>query len=497
MPKRPRVNSKGRKNAAKTAPVYLPPVLGIITAVLCLAFIVYLYYSGLYLPTAIVLAIASLIVAGELLSRMEKSQRIFYGIYMIRSKLGLNMMDRLSKKYRWFWNGLADWGLVLGFGLLSYFLFRKTVSKRMIVFGTLSILVILVFILPYSILGLSFVNISQITSRISGQTVQTGNLSTIGYILYTISVIGGFTLYVIASLAYNAASILYAIGSAIVSSFSAHPNYTELSQSIPGVAPIIPGITIPLFAGLLSLAVLLVVHEFSHGILARISNIKVKSSGALLFGIIPIGAFVEPEEKTIEKMSSKIQNRISAAGVASNMLLAILFFIPLVLMFYFVLPAYQHNFVYIQATEPNSPANGIIAPGSTVLKWNSYNISSISDFKTAAVGDTPGANVSVLTNKGSFVLKANSTGKVGVIVQQGEMMGGGSFGQIISFFYSFFALSFLLNFLIAVVNYLPIPSFDGWRIFSTSIKNKKLVFAVSAFVVACIVINILPWIWLG
>ncbi len=498
MPKRPTVGNIKKHQQPKVVYKTIPNIWGLLVALVCLAAIVYLVYVPLFLPSKIVIAFAVLIVAGELLSRLRASQRVFYGIYMMRSKLGLTTMERLSKKAVWFWNGMADWGLVLGFGVLSYFIFKKDVSKRMIVFGVFSILVILVVILPYSILGLSFVNIQQISSRIaSAGSAPAGYINYFAYLLYAISVIGGFVTYVIFSLAYNAASILYAIVFAIITSFSAHPNYTGLGQSIPGVAPIIPGITIPLVAGLLALAVLLVVHEFSHGILARIAKVKVTSSGLLLLGIIPIGAFVEPDEKSIDKLSVSAQNRISAAGVASNMLLSILFAIVTLVFFYYIIPSYQHSYVYIVGTTPNSPANGIIAPNSTVLRWNGYAINNMSGFKVAAVADTPGANVSIDTNMGSFILKANATGKVGVLVQQAVTTTGGFVGGIVIFLYSFFALSFLLNFLIAVVNYLPIPSFDGWRIFNASIKNKKLISAIAVFVVICIVINILPWIWLG
>ena len=296
------------------------------------------------------------------------------------------------------------------------------------------------------------------------------------------------------SLAYNAASILYAIAIAIITSFSAHPNYIGLAQAIPGVEPIIPGITIPLVAGILALFVVLSVHEFSHGILARISKVKVVHSGALLFGIIPIGAFVEPDEKSILKLKRREQNRISSAGVSSNMLFAIIFFIPMVLFFYFVVPIFQVPYVYIQATVLHSAAN-VLTPGATILKWNGYNVSSISDFQKAAVGDTPNATVSVVTSSGSYLLKANSTGKVGVLVQQASRQIGGWIGQFAIFLYSFFALAFLLNFLIAVVNYLPIPSLDGWRIFNASIQNKKIVYGITAFIVIALLINALPLLW--
>ena len=56
-----------------------------------------------------------------------------------------------------------------------------------------------------------------------------------------------------------------------------------------GVAPIIPGVDIPLFAGIISIAILLIIHEFSHGILAKKAKVKLKEIGLLVFGFIPIG----------------------------------------------------------------------------------------------------------------------------------------------------------------------------------------------------------------
>ena len=47
--------------------------------------------------------------------------------------------DKINKSSNgWFWNGLADWGLVFGFGLLSYFLFCKLISDLLIVFSSMS-----------------------------------------------------------------------------------------------------------------------------------------------------------------------------------------------------------------------------------------------------------------------------------------------------------------------------------------------------------------------
>ncbi len=460
--------------------------------------IAYLWYSGLPLVYSVSLALISLIVGGELLIRSNGFARLTYGIYMARSKLGLKAMDRLASKNRWFWNGLADWGMVLGFGFLSVLIFKRDISKKTIALGVFSVLFILTFVLPYAILPFAFINIPQITARLQGVTPSTqfSSLSLLAISLYAVSVLGGFVLYTIASLAYGAWLALYGIFLAAITTLTSVPNYTGLSNSIPGVAPIIPGITIPLVPGLLAFALLLVVHEFSHGILARIAKVKIKSSGFLAIGVVPIGAFVEPDEKAINKLSNKLQNRISAAGISANMLLCLIMFVPTVLMFYYVMPHTPMNYTYIAYVVPNSPAyNAHVVPGSALLRWNGYVVNNIPALEQAAKKDTPYSNVTIVTNVSTYSMVANRTGKVGVGIDEATKLAGPNPGPVASFVYTFVSLSFLLNFLIAIVNLLPIPSFDGWRFFNTSIKSKKVVRYIAVFVILLFILNALPWLW--
>ncbi|MCE5338993.1 MAG: site-2 protease family protein, partial [Methanomicrobiaceae archaeon] len=65
--------------------------------------------------------------------------------------------------------------------------------------------------------------------------------------------------------------------------------------AIPGVNQAIP-ITAAVIIGLL---LTIVVHEFGHAILARVEDMRVRSMG-LLIAVIPIGAFVEPDEEDVE-----------------------------------------------------------------------------------------------------------------------------------------------------------------------------------------------------
>lgn len=91
----------------------------------------------------------------------------------------------------------------------------------------------------------------------------------------------------------------------------------EYLLGLPGVNPLIP-----IGYGIVGLAIALVIHEGSHGVLARAGNLGVKSLG-LLFFIVPVGAFVEPDEKDLEGASTRAKNRVFAAGPMSNIALAL------------------------------------------------------------------------------------------------------------------------------------------------------------------------------
>jgi membrane-associated protease RseP (regulator of RpoE activity) len=85
---------------------------------------------------------------------------------------------------------------------------------------------------------------------------------------------------------------------------------------LPAINPLIP-----LWYGIFGLSVAILVHEGCHGILSRAESIVVRSVGLLLF-VVPIGAFVEPDESQMRKAPLRKRLRIFAAGPASNLVLA-------------------------------------------------------------------------------------------------------------------------------------------------------------------------------
>src|SRR3990167_11441996 len=100
-------------------------------------------------------------------------------------------------------------------------------------------------------------------------------------------------------------------------------------DSAPVLAPVLPGIKIPglptlsFWHWIIAIFFVAVIHEFAHGIYARLYKIKIKSSGFAFLGPI-LAAFVEPDEKVMKKVSNKKQLAIISAGPFVNIVFAFL-----------------------------------------------------------------------------------------------------------------------------------------------------------------------------
>ncbi len=109
------------------------------------------------------------------------------------------------------------------------------------------------------------------------------------------------------------------LGAFVAISIRTRPVPIQNMLVLPGLNPIIP-----LWYGIFALAIAIIIHEFTHGILARRVKLKLKSMGVLLC-VVPIGAFVEPDEKEMEKLNQVERARIFAGGPTSNIIFAIIF----------------------------------------------------------------------------------------------------------------------------------------------------------------------------
>lgn len=484
-------HSRSRNAAKKRSPGYRIAVTLIITAATLLAIAFLMMINGSALERFAV-AIVVLIVSGRMIATANGIKNS-YGAYLLGGKRGIKLIESLAKRSPRAWTAFADWGLVFSFGLLSYPMFRKYVNMRMMAAGLITIVAVMIFVYPYLPIVLTFINIPQITSAAAAQSVHgVQGVNVLFYLFLAASIIGGFSVSTIVLILFSGSTILYSTLLFAAGALAAHPNYSILAHEVPGVAPLIPGLTIPFFAGIVSLFILLVVHEFSHGILARIAKVRIKSIGAILFGIVPMGAFVEPDEREVKRLSERHQNRISIAGVSANMLACLVFFIIALALLSYVLPSISTGGVLITQVFQNYSAYGVLSPNTTILQWDSVPITNSFDLAKVEANYTPGTQVTLTTNDGVFVLAPDAYGKLGISGAPATLTPA---FQTANFLYAVAALSFGLNFFVAIFNLLPIPGFDGWRIYDNKIRNKRVLKGIAAALVIVILLNVLPWFW--
>jgi membrane-associated protease RseP (regulator of RpoE activity) len=108
-----------------------------------------------------------------------------------------------------------------------------------------------------------------------------------------------------------------------------NPQPTAVNQ--PKNVLVIPGVNdfLPLAAApeiVFGLAVGLIVHEGGHGLLCRVEDIDIKSMGLVFLAILPIGAFVEPDEESRAAADRGAQVRMFAAGVTNNFAITVIAF---------------------------------------------------------------------------------------------------------------------------------------------------------------------------
>jgi len=127
-------------------------------------------------------------------------------------------------------------------------------------------------------------------------------------------------------------------GSFLLVAFSAYqavvnPQPSALNEprnalAIPGVNDFLPLSVAPEIV--FGLVLGLIVHEGGHGLLCRVEDINIESMGLALLTILPIGAFVEPDEDELLRSDRGAQVRMYAAGVTNNFALS---FIALLVLF--------------------------------------------------------------------------------------------------------------------------------------------------------------------
>ena len=123
---------------------------------------------------------------------------------------------------------------------------------------------------------------------------------------------------------------------------------------IPGVNDFVPSTFAVWFALVFAVVMFaVVIHEFGHGLLSRVEKIRVKYTGILAL-VIPIGAFVEPDEEEIEKSPLSTKLRMFAAGITNNLVVGAICILALILLLGMVVPG---TVPFVQGVYEGYPAD--------------------------------------------------------------------------------------------------------------------------------------------
>ncbi len=271
-----------------------------------------------------------------------------------------------------------------------------------------------------------------------------------------------------------------------------------------------PGvIAVPFWEWIISILILIVVHEGMHGIMVNNVKSKIKSLGVALFAVIP-GAFVEPDEEDLNKKNWKEQIQVYSAGSFGNFCLAV---IVLLFMNFAFLPVFTIQSVgymgYVNATEYGIeafPAEEVNMTGE-ILSISGHRTHGFGDFQEVLGRYSPGDTVDVETTDSSFtlVLAENPDepgepflGIAGVsetYVLRSEYKNTRA-GSVIDFFRNLLSWLFVLNLGIGIMNLLPLKPLDGGLILESLSerfypkKSEQIVRIVSTVSLALLVMSL-------
>ena len=307
--------------------------------------------------------------------------------------------------------------------------------------------------------------------------------SKVAIVVGILAMIGGFIL--VAFIDYNIAVGKIKVGGGFVIPY-------PTAEPVIGVGYVL----LPIWLWILAIPILMIPHEFSHGVISRLEKIRVKSVGWILLIFIP-GAFVEPDEKQLKKASITKKLKIYSAGSFANFLTAgVLFAIGLLLTssFYTVAGVTPTGIV------PGSPAEKVNMSGS-ILFINDFRITSPDNISIVLDSIQIGSRIVVVTTTGSYNittvknpdLNKSFIGLEGPYTAYADVKPTYSDWKA-TFDFSLFLITWLvmLTFSIGLVNMLPIKPLDGGLVFETltgrvikdTKKNKKLVLAVTLITIA-------------
>ena len=299
-----------------------------------------------------------------------------------------------------------------------------------------------------------------------------------------------------------------------ISNFFVKPTeFAQLTVLIPGVT-LTSSTAIAYF--LLSIPIVLVIHEGAHGIVATLEKIKIKTGGFAIF-IAMFAGFVEPDEEEFNKAKRISKLRVIGAGATSNVIFsfalgAILLTNPV---FAIIVPEPLLGWFYespegvliLSIIQGSGAEKAGLEPNDIITAINDVSVITPLDFQKIEM--TPGETVTVT------VLREEKELQFPVIVTPAPddpergligIMRDNSFAykplyNVIEWnnpqLSMFLLWLWMISFFIGIINMLPLPILDGGKFIHSIIEKRiseksvnGLMWGIYAFTFALFGLNI-------
>ena len=272
-----------------------------------------------------------------------------------------------------------------------------------------------------------------------------------------------------------------------ISNFFVEPTeFAELTILIPGVT-LTSASAILYF--LLSIPIVLVIHEGAHGIVATLEKIKIKTGGFAIF-IALFAGFVEPDEKEFDDARKISKLRVIGAGATSNVIFAfalgaILLTNPL---FALILPEPFLEWFYdapdgvgiISIIEGSGAEKAGLQKNDVITGIDGIPIITPVDFQKADL--KPGDIVTVTVQRDGQLLQLPveimpspddpDKGLVGIMRDSAFYKPVYNFIEWDPQVSMFLLWLWMISFFIGIINMLPLPILDGGKFIYTIIEKK-------------------------
>ena len=272
-----------------------------------------------------------------------------------------------------------------------------------------------------------------------------------------------------------------------ISNFFVEPTeFAELTILIPGVT-LTSASAILYF--LLSIPIVLVIHEGAHGIVATLEKIKIKTGGFAIF-IALFAGFVEPDEKEFDDARKISKLRVIGAGATSNVIFAfalgaILLTNPL---FALILPEPFLEWFYdapdgvgiISIIEGSGAEKAGLQKNDVITGIDDIAIITPVDFQKADL--KPGDIVTVTVQRDGQLLQLPveimpspddpDKGLVGIMRDSAFYKPVYNFIEWDPQVSMFLLWLWMISFFIGIINMLPLPILDGGKFIYTIIEKK-------------------------